>query len=64
MIKNSNVIKKVGKILIDHSDKFENGENNPGYKQMWNALSKISKKSQRDKFNTSHLQLMVDYLDT
>ena len=63
--KNSNVIKKVGKILIDHADELMGGVQNPGFVQMNRRLiEKAGKSDKRDKFDTNILKMMFEGLDS
>ena len=63
--KNSNVIKKYGKILFDHADELVGGVDNPGFAQMNRCLIETAgRNDKRDKFNTYFLKMMFEGLDS
>ena len=59
------MIKKVGKILIDHADELMGGVENSGFVKMNKCLiKKAGKSDKRDKFNTYFLKMMFEGLDS
>ena len=62
--KNSNAIKKIGRIILNHIQKFQlKNETNPGVEAMMRILNSKSRegenpKDYRDRFNVSHLQAL------
>jgi flagellar motor component MotA len=66
--KNSNAIKKIGRIILDNLREYSSIRNNSAVTAMLKLLSKDSKVgrnevNKRDKFNTFHLRLLLSGRD-
>ena len=68
-MKNSNTIKKLGRLVLDHIDEYKIIEKpNTGVEKMMRNLSRKARVgrtevNKRDKFNTFHLKLMLEVDD-
>ena len=54
------MIKKLGKIILDHPRYFKGGNRNSGFDSMARYLSRTATKDRRDKFNTYALRLILE----
>ena len=54
------MIKKLGKIILDHPKYFKGGSRNPGFDMMTRYLSRTATRDKRDKFNTYALKLILE----